>query len=474
MWQRPHWRPGGVTTGVDKRRAPAIAVLLVMLPSLLRAQPPQPSFRAGIELIEVDASVVDGRGVPVEDLRTPEFTVTVDGQLRRVVSSDFIRLRSDGPDERRADTDPAVVFHSSNQTTARGRQIVIVVDRETLAFGEGAHVTRAASQFLETLSSNDRLAFVAVPQPGPLIDFTSNHRLVRNALDGMVGLAQTPLGELNIGLIEAFALESIGHSVVAVRLVERLCGHLPPGELDFCVARVRAAGARIVAEQRRRTDATLRSLESILEALLAVQGPKHIVWISSGLVIDGPGARLRPIERLAADARATIDVLMLDEPLGDISTLELRPTPIEDRRWQERGLELLAGMTRGALRWVGPNANAPFERLAAELSGFYLLGIESRATDKGRGAARDQRFGSAPGYACPGTSTVSYRGSRWQRPRCPWRQRSRGAGSADATRTVRGNGPAVACGHLRLSGAGSLNAACPRGGRGRGRSTSTS
>ena len=57
----------------------------------LSAQSDQiPVFRSGVEVMEVDVTVVDGQGRPIRDLRAPEFTVTVDGQPRRVVSAEFI------------------------------------------------------------------------------------------------------------------------------------------------------------------------------------------------------------------------------------------------------------------------------------------------------------------------------------------------------------------------------------------------
>ena len=49
-----------------------------------------PVFRSGVEVMEVDVTVVDAKGMPVRDLRAPEFTVTVDGQPRRVISAEFI------------------------------------------------------------------------------------------------------------------------------------------------------------------------------------------------------------------------------------------------------------------------------------------------------------------------------------------------------------------------------------------------
>ena len=49
-----------------------------------------PVFRSGVEVMEVDVTVVDAKGMPLRDLRAPDFTVTVDGQPRRVISAEFI------------------------------------------------------------------------------------------------------------------------------------------------------------------------------------------------------------------------------------------------------------------------------------------------------------------------------------------------------------------------------------------------
>ena len=130
------------------------------------------------------------------------------------------------------------------------------------------------------------------------------------------------------------------------------------------------------------TDDSLRALESILDALRAIEGPKHLVWLSEGLVIDGPGAIIRPIERAAAAARTTIHVLLVDPPLADVSVGARPPTPLYDRMQEEQGLRQLAAMTRGDLRRVGPNADAVFERLEREISGYYLLGVESLPSDE--------------------------------------------------------------------------------------------
>src|SRR5690242_11395374 len=51
-----------------------------------------PTFRTGVEVIAVDVAVVDGRGKPVEDLLAPDFAVKIDGQVRRVVSAEQVKI----------------------------------------------------------------------------------------------------------------------------------------------------------------------------------------------------------------------------------------------------------------------------------------------------------------------------------------------------------------------------------------------
>ena len=378
----------GCHRAVLTRPAAVMAVLLTLLPSGLLAQPPpqQPSFRAGVDLIEIDVTVVNGQGQPVEDLRAPEFTVSVDGLSRRVATAEFINLRAETPEGRPASADAGEGFYSSNTESTRGRLILLMIDRQNMSFGAGSNVTRAAARFVETLTGNDRVALITLPQPGPLVNFTAHHDLVRDAVDGLVGLRQPPQSTLNIGVYEAHTLVNAGPAgrLVAMGLMERLCGQYEQGTLErgSCENNVASDARRMVQEQRIDSDDSFRALESILDALRAIDGPKHLVWISEGLVLDGPGAVIRPIERAAAAARTTIHVLLVDLPPIDASVRGLPPTPAEDRMQKEQGLRQLAAMTRGDLRRVGPNADAAFEQLETAISGYYLLGVESLSSDQ--------------------------------------------------------------------------------------------
>ena len=51
-----------------------------------------PTFRTGVELVMVDVGVSDERGRPVSDLLPPDFVVKIDGDVRKVVSAEHVRI----------------------------------------------------------------------------------------------------------------------------------------------------------------------------------------------------------------------------------------------------------------------------------------------------------------------------------------------------------------------------------------------
>ena len=326
----------------------------IALSVVLSAQQP-PTFRSGVELIEVDATVLDRDGNPIADLQAADFSVTVDGKPRAVVQAQFISLRAPKGDTLPADSLAEDAAYTSNANADPGRLIVILVDEESIPWGEGRHMMRAAAEFVDRLSPGDRVSVVAMPQPGVYIDFTSDHDRVRRAVGGMSGLGIPPQSG---------------------------------GLLEF----------EILLARRQRTGTVLHGIESILEGMRGVEGPKALVWISGGFAIDGAVLGLKKMAELAAASRTTLYVFMLDEPLIDSSRSQTGGQPdafvverpsdaglrldAPNRRMQEQGLMAAASMTGGSLVRARYNPGPLFARLERELSGYYLLGVESLAADR--------------------------------------------------------------------------------------------
>jgi len=165
-----------------------------------------PTFRTGIDLVAVDVAVVDRRGRPIEDLHAAEFSVKIDGEVRRVVSAELVKVDVEAAKKQVADKSES--FYTSNLTPPQGRQIVIAVDQVNIRPGSLRPVLDAAGRFLDMLSPLDQVAFVAYPEPGPRVNFTNDKLRLKRAMQGLVG--QQPRarpGTYNIGVSEAINIE---------------------------------------------------------------------------------------------------------------------------------------------------------------------------------------------------------------------------------------------------------------------------
>jgi len=365
----------------DRRRAGlGVLVIATFVSSVVPSAQQPPTFRSGVELIEVDATVIDDDGNPIPDLRAADFSVTVDGEPRAVLQAQFISLRAPESSSLPADFPAEDAGYTSNADADPGRLIIILVDEESMPWGEGRRLMDAAAGFVDSLGPGDRVSVVAMPQPGVYVDFTSDHDRARRAVAGMSGLGVPAMGGTGI---------------------------------EF----------EILQETRRRTAAVLHGIESILEGMRRVEGPKALVWLSGGLVIDGEELGLKKIADLVAASRTTLYIFMLDELLvdgsrsasgalpdafvvenspmrgggpGGVETAFVAGEPADaglrlgapNRRVQEQGLMAAASMTGGSLLRTYYNPGPLFDRLERELSGYYLLGVESTAADRG-GEFRD-------------------------------------------------------------------------------------
>ena len=338
-----------------------------------------PTFRTGVDLIAVDVAVVDGKGQPIEDLLAPEFAVKIDGEQRRVVSAEHVKINVEAA--RLEAADPFETLYTTNLKPSNGRQIVIAVDQLGIRFGGARNLLASAAKFLDRLSPADRVAFVAFPEPGVQVAFTSDHLRLKRGMERVVGL-QTPFsGRFNIGLYEAIAISERANGRVFADVVARVCSRRADLEIEPCEGDVLSESNSMVRDARQKSSDSLRGLYDLLLALSVIEGPKTLILLSEGLVLDGP-VDLDNVIRAAALARVTINVLLMDVPRNDTTVGQLGPTMTEDRRLQVSGLEDLAGGSRGSLYYIVGTGDAVFERLAGEMLAYYILGVEQAPGDR--------------------------------------------------------------------------------------------
>ena len=367
------------------------AAVLALTPVAVAAQPASPIFRSGVDLVTVDASVLDDEGRPIEGLAAQDFELRVDGQPRPVASAQFVAISNAAA---RAGDAPRPAHYSTNEHLPNGRLVLFVVDQEHIRAAEGMAALRAAGRFLDALNTQDRVAVTGIPRLGSMLDFTNDHRGARLQLEKLTGQATPVPVHFSIGLSEALEISEGSRQYLEVA-VRRECG-TSLGETenparaaeqglprDPCPVQVEQEARALSQYARNQARTSLAALRALIESLRAVEGPKTIILLSEGLVAEPRYVDFSQLAAAAAAARVTIHVLHLETPvLADASQERLSPTILQDRFLREDGLARLAGAARGGLFPFIGDGSIAFDKIQRELAGYYLVGFEAVASDR--------------------------------------------------------------------------------------------
>jgi VWFA-related protein len=338
----------------------------------------RPVFSSDVDVVAVDVNVVDKQGRPVRGLGVDDFTITVDGASRRVISADFV---SQSMEEETAPIPPPSPDRlvSTNEGIRRGRIIVIVVDQGNIRPGVGRLALRAADRLMDALNPQDQVALVTLPGGGPQVDLTNEHARVRDALKRIVGRAQFAGPRLSLAQAQSLN-DKRGFDLQD--LLERLCpATLSRAERELCMSDVEGEAFSVMANFRHQSDVSMKGLAFLMQGLQQIEGPKTVVLITEALRSERTD-ELRAVANAAAAARVAFFGILIDEAgMPDPARAEAAPTVLEDASITTNDLYGLASLTRGAVfRTIG--SAAPFERIAREISGYYLLGFEPQGGDR--------------------------------------------------------------------------------------------
>ncbi len=375
------------------RFAPA-AGLFLCLTALIGARQDRgsdlPQFRAGVELIQLDVSVLDRDRRPVRGLTAVDFTVLVDGQVRPVSAFKSVELtRPAAPPGAlwMKDVAPDVV------TNARpaGRVVAIVIDDGSLnapdvadlfAVRKMRELGRAA---VDELADNDLAAVVFTENSHRSQNFTTDRQLLFGAIEKAPLL---PSPAANLGFFRGAQTNGL----VTVETGDPFGINRPSCDCGAC---------------------SIETLGRIADGLLALpEQRKVIVFISAGVRVDPQVSvpysaegnnyayraehcnvrkqrALADVYRRAGLANVTIQSL---DARGLIAT-DRAPTLAEIGAIDTNGgIDLRVEFLRGIAEQTGGRAvvrNNDMERevrpLIEETSFYYLLGVEAPTVkDDGR------------------------------------------------------------------------------------------
>lgn len=366
----------GSTVHARVRWCGSLAMALLAAAGLTHAQ--QPVFRSAVELTSIDLSVVDDKGKVVTDLKPDEFTVRVDGSTRKVVSADWVGLQT----QETPPAPPAPPGYTGNENATGGRLIMLVVDEPNIRFGGTLGIRGAVNAFIDRLQPTDRAAVIGIGQGAPSTPFTNDRARLKKAVERLVGQYQPQaVSEFNLTVFESLQIQR-GMPGVLEEVIVRECAGMAGPAFDACGLEVQQAVQEKALTGAANGQHTIGVLRALLNALKSIDGPKTMVLVSEGFIADDQRQSVIELGAIAAASKTSIYALRLDDQLfQNMAQAGARMAMMDDRFMRSEGLELLTSASRGAMFNVMGTGTAVFERVESELSGYYLLGVESNPVD---------------------------------------------------------------------------------------------
>jgi len=363
-----------------------------------------------VELVTVDAVVLDRDGRPVPGLTRDDFVITEDGKPREIAT--FEAFTAEAPA-----TVPAAPFVVSSNEGARsaGRAFAIIVDNLRVTPARAVSARQAAVSFLDrsvrdgdevTLGTTSGDAWWSARIPEGREDLLAVLARVKGR-----GVESTSLDRMTD--YEAFWINNHEASPGMAPLLPDRPGSAPAAaatpdpnafggsikervkqrwkDLNLCTGTscdgmVRDRAADLDNTRRGRTQLTLRAVRRGLEALAPIRGRKSLLLLSDGFV-DDSSPDVRGVEAAAREANTAVYFIdtrgLVALPGGgsaadaeaNLQPRERVTAGFESSVLESAGAVALAEDTGGFSVRNSNDLAAGADRIADESRVFYLLGF---------------------------------------------------------------------------------------------------
>ena len=386
--------------------------------------PQVPVFGTEVQLITVDAVVLDKERRPVPGLTRDDFVVTEDGQRVEIVKFEAFAQADDEPPP--PDAALGVVATNEPRVRASGRAFAVVVDDLNIAPERSEDARRTVTGFLErairpgddvivTTASGDAWWSARVPEGRE--DLLAVAARLRGQYEERFAFNQ--MTEYEAWRISRYE-DSPAHSQSSPGAISGGSGAgamsgetMPSGAGGVrervrkrwenqllctgpaCEPMLRGRAQQVDAARRSRTQATLAAVSRGLEALRSIRGRKSLLLVSQGFLADPQDRRERTVVALSREANTAIyflDVRGLQALPRDMAASEAGPGPgvsmdsvaadrgataFEESTLSTTGADGLASDSGGFSVRNTNDLGAGAARIADESRVFYLLGFNA-------------------------------------------------------------------------------------------------
>lgn len=377
------------------------------------SQAPAPEFGAGVELVTVDAVVLDSAGRTVPGLTRDDFDVREEGQPQSIASFEAVRVLA-SPETPQTLVLEGVATNASSPVEPR-RVFVVAFDDAHLSAVTAGAARRAVQQFLTDSARAGDLVWLTPISGGAGYQavLPEGRAELLAALDKLQGRRMADSSTGRVSDYEAMRIVQRDEQVMA-QVRKRLLdletvndpreqfspsgrdeaagdrrAALKAGSPELLTGRITAQAAQVYSEAVAQRSATFEGLAAALRALQAQRGRKAVLLLSEGF-IDEPAADKRK-ELIDAARRANAAIYFVDArglaggawtadaDVRAASDVRDAGAVADDPRRGSAGADSLALDSGGfSLRNTNDLAGS-LERVARESESYYLIGYQPKS-----------------------------------------------------------------------------------------------
>jgi VWFA-related protein len=366
--------PGGAAAFL----AAAGLIALVAWPAAVADD--SPVFPTQVELVTIDALVVDESGVPVPNLAREDFTVLEDGVRQEIATFEAISL-GEPPEVTSAASPRAVRVATNVASPAQRTTFLVVVDDIHLSAATIKDARTTLERFLvESVRDGDRVTIVST---GTRAAWSGSLPDDRSDLLEFVGRLKGRLVKALPGLMteyEAMRIAEYNDTEALERVMGRYYRYSECSTVSPCDAKVQGEARAVHGQAKSERESSLLTVESALEGLAQLRGHKAVVLLSEGFIHDDP--QERSYSRVVGAAQRTNAAVYFVDVRGvvglDASASAAAPEGGEPTNPK------LPSMAVSALRNRSINAAETLARARNErLKREVKIGVETVADDTG-------------------------------------------------------------------------------------------
>jgi VWFA-related protein len=294
------------------------------------------TLRTDTRVVEIDVSVRDSRGNPVEDLQKSDFSITDDGKPREFTIFNFIRATSTSATPEHA-LPPQPVLPRNTFTNVgepalppQGHSTVILLDAINGWFENYALSRQGVIGMLGKVPADEKIALYVISKGEGLVilqDCTTDHDRLLDAITKYIPHAMCPAPVDGSGAPARTSGNDSAEASRSARMAALTAITGPPP----CVT----PGPRGLDQMETAAESVRLSLRTLADNLSHQPGRKSVFWVTQGFPVSVLNGAAAPAwnKTISALNEANIAVDTLDTNGVDAPAMGLLPSVGPPRMW---------------------------------------------------------------------------------------------------------------------------------------------